>query len=113
MACAVRSILTSLLVLVLATMLAIEPARAHDGHTAVDVQATQHGAWEPLDQHDHGGAPHDRSCVSMIGHCGTMPAQDVAVALVLPMATQAAMLPPDGRAFVGRSPEADTPPPRV
>jgi hypothetical protein len=49
----------------------------------------------------------------MIGHCGTMPAQDVAVALVLPMATQAAMLPPDGRAFVGRSPEADTPPPRV
>ncbi len=113
MACAIRSILATLLVLVLATMLAIEPARADGGHASATAHAVQHGAGEPLDQHDHGGARHDRSCVSMIGHCGTMPAHNVAVALVVKAESLPASLPPDDRAFKGRSPEADTPPPRV
>ena len=114
MTCVLRFVLAALPMLALWAMLAIAPsAHAHDVTLPTHGQALQDSVGEPLDRHDHGGARHDRSCVSLTGHCGTSAVHDVAGASAVHTEALSATLSPDDRAFAGRSPEADTPPPRV
>lgn len=113
MTCALRSVLAALLMLALSAMPAGDPLAAGVDPEPPHSHAMQHGAGGVLDHHDHGAVGHDRSCASMIGHCGTLPLHDAAASPAVQPSVLPATLPPDDVALLGRSPEADTPPPRV